>query len=56
MFFVVLPLSFIDGTTSVVKGSLPVPLTLNKIPVVLIALGSIYSPCYPDMCAMPMLA
>lgn len=58
MFFIVPPLSFIDRTTSVVKGTLSVPLTLHEIPRVLIGLGilgSIRSPQDPDVCASAML-
>lgn len=58
MFSVVPPFSFIDRTTSVVKCSLSVPLTLNKIPYVVIALeilGHIRSPQEPDVCALSML-
>lgn len=58
MFFIVPPFSFIDRTTSIVKGSLSVLLTLHEIPCVLIALGilgSIRSPQNPDVCASSML-
>jgi len=59
MFFIVLPLSFVDRTTGVVKGSLSVPLTLIKVPFVLIALGilrSIHSHQDPDVRALTMLS
>lgn len=58
MFFILPPSVFIHRTTSVVKGPLSVPLTLNEIPCVLIALriqGSIRWPRDPDVCASSML-
>lgn len=58
MFLIVLPFSFVDGTSGIVKGSQSVPLTLNEIPLVPISLGilgPIRSPHDPHIRACPVL-